>query len=312
VKTSLEEAWIHWKNCLSSFEDENSIFNQIITMVWDTAIYRVILRGRQARLLENPEKPQINTAFHSLIDRNYIQAQCTTIRRLVDNSKYSTMYGDRSVYSLGVLIGDIEKRKVELTRSLYLKLHKMPYDYSEIQKNEREFFFERRFNENLFTLPPELDWQEIMDAHQQFDRLSHVTPETRSPENQINKRVFVGLRAQLSKCEPIVKHVDKFIAHSSTPESRSIIQDPKITLEQIWGAQKILYEVANFLGVSLFLVDTIPLPIESYAFYSHWDKSLFLEEEERQIRDVYEEYQDETDDWRLNNVENIWKVIEEQ
>lgn len=312
MKTSLEEAWIHWKNCLSSFEDENSIFNQIITMVWDTAIYRVILRGRQARLLENPEKPQINTAFHSLIDRNYIQAQCTTIRRLVDNSKYSTMYGDRSVYSLGVLIGDIEKRKVELTRSLYLKLHKMPYDYSEIQKNEREFFFERRFNENLFTLPPELDWQEIMDAHQQFDRLSHVTPETRSPENQINKRVFVGLRAQLSKCEPIVKHVDKFIAHSSTPESRSIIQDPKITLEQIWGAQKILYEVANFLGVSLFLVDTIPLPIESYAFYSHWDKSLFLEEEERQIRDVYEEYQDETDDWRLNNVENIWKVIEEQ
>lgn len=312
MKTSLEEAWIHWKNCLSSFEDENSIFNQIITMVWDTAIYRVILRGRQARLLENPEKPQINTAFHSLIDRNYIQAQCTTIRRLVDNSKYSTMYGDRSVYSLGVLIGDIEKRKVELTRSLYLKLHKMPYDYSEIQKNEREFFFERRFNENLFTVPPELDWQEIKDAHQQFDRLSHVTPETRSPENQINKRVFVGLRAQLSKCEPIVKHVDKFIAHSSTPESRSIIQDPKITLEQIWGAQKILYEVANFLGVSLFLVDTIPLPIESYAFYSHWDKSLFLEEEERQIRDVYEEYQDETDDWRLNNVENIWKVIEEQ
>lgn len=312
MKTSLEEAWIHWKNCLSSFEDENSIFNQIITMVWDTAIYRVILRGRQARLLENPEKPQINTAFHSLIDRNYIQAQCTTIRRLVDNSKYSTMYGDRSVYSLGVLIGDIEKRKVELTRSLYLKLHKMPYDYSEIQKNEREFFFERRFNENLFTVPPELDWQEIKDAHQQFDRLSHVTPDTRSPENQIKKRVFVGLRAQLSKCEPIVKHVDKFIAHSATPESRSGNDFLRIRAAEVWRVQQILYEVANYLGVVLFSVDTAPLPDGPYSSYMNWDKPLFLKDEEHVVYEIFEKFEKETDNWRVNSVENLWKIIEEQ
>lgn len=312
MKTSLDELWVNWKDCLARDDDINPIFNQLTLMVWDTAIYRVILRGRDLRWKANPDNPQVNAEFHNFIDRNYFQTQCATVRRLVDNTRRSIIHGDLGVYSLGALVKDIEKHQDELTRGAFLKVHKMPYDYSDIQDTEREFFFARRFNENLFTVPPDMNWQEIEDAHQQFDRLSNVTQAMRRPDDRIEQRVFVGLRAQMRKCDLIVKHVDKYIAHSSTQESRSKAFDPRPSLSDLWDAQKYLYEIANFLRVSLFLVDTVPLPVESFSFFKRWDKPLFQEDEECHIRDVYKNYEEETDGWRLNSVENMWKVIEEQ
>jgi len=308
VKAPLEEAWNQWRDCLSDYHEGNSIFSQITTMVWDTAIYRVILKGSQLRWEENPEKPQINAELHNFIDRNYFQSQCATVRRLVDKS---TMHGEYGVYSLGALINDIENRKGELTRRAFLDLHSMPYDYSEIQKRERDYIFARGFDENPSIDPSEFDWQKIEDAHSQFDRLSGVKSEERSPDDRIKQQVINGLRAQLSKCDPIVKHVDKYIAHSSTPESRSTILDSRVTLAQVWEAQRILFEIANFLRASLFLVDTQPLPVEYHSFYSDWDQPLFHEDEKDRIYEVYKKYKKETDDWRVNSVENMWKVIEE-
>ena len=308
---SLKAAWVNWKDCLARDDDINPIFNQLTLMVWDTAIYRVILRGRDLRWKVNPDNPQVNAEFHNFIDRNYFQTQCATVRRLVDNTRKSKIYGDYGVYSIGALVKDIENHHCELTRGAFLELHEMPYDYSEVQKRERDFIFARGFDENPFIDPPELDWEIIEDAHRQFDRMSGVSQEKRSPDDRIKQSVFDGLRAQLSKCDPIVKHVDKFIAHSSTPESRSKIPDSRITFSQVWEAQRILYEIANFLRASLFLVDTMSLPVESYSFYSDWDQPLFHEDEKDRIYEVYKKYEKETDDWRVNSVENMWKVIEE-
>jgi len=311
VKASLKETWDLWKNCLSDFEDGNSIFKQITTMVWDTAIYRVILKGRELRWEENPEKPRVNAELHNFIDRNYFQSQCATVRRLVDNTKKSKIYDDYGVYSIGALVKDIENHHSELTRSAFLELHEMLYDYSDVQKREWEFIFARFFDENGTIIPRDLDWQRIEDAHVQFDRLSGVKSEERSPDDRIKQQVINGLRAQLSKCDPIVKHVDKYIAHSSTPESRSTILDSRVTLAQVWEAQRILFEIANFLRASLFLVDTQPLPVEYHSFYSDWDQPLFHEDEKDRVYQVYKKYEKETDDWRVNSVENMWKVIEE-
>ena len=104
MKASLEETWDLWKNCLSDFDDGNSIFKQITTMVWDTAIYRIILKGREIRWEENAEKPQINGQFHNFIDRNYFQSQCATVRRLVDKS---TMRGDLEHLLMTLKIGRV-------------------------------------------------------------------------------------------------------------------------------------------------------------------------------------------------------------
>lgn len=308
MKTSLDESWVNWKDCLARDDDFNPIFNQLRLMVWDTAIYRVILKGRELRWEENPEKPRVNAELHNFIDRNYFQSQCATVRRLVDKS---TMHGEYGVYSLGVLINDIENRKGELTRRAFLDLHSMPYDYSEIQKRERDYIFARGFDENPSIDPSEFDWQKIEDAHSQFDRLSGVKSEERSPDDRIKQQVINGLRAQLSKCDPIVKHVDKYIAHSSTPESRSTILDSRVTLAQVWEAQRILFEIANFLRGILFLDDNMPLPVESYSFYIHWDKALFRENEQNLVYEIHKIYHEETKNWLAESEKNVWKVIEE-
>ncbi len=308
MTTSLEEAWNRWKECLSG-NDRNSIFSQIILMLWDTAIYKIILQGRKLRMKENPENPQVNLQLHKFIDRNYFQAQSAAIRRVVDASY--DMHGSRGVYSLPAIIEDLKDNRDKLNRETYLALRGMPYDYSEIKAKENELFLTNALNPNLFTIPQELNWQRIEDAHRVFDRLSNVDPEKRSPKDLIDEKVFSGLEKKLKECDPLLELVNKYIAHSATPESRSGFNALSIKGAEVWRVQQILYEVANFIGAVLFSVDTMPLPDAPYSSYMNWDKPLFLEEERQGVYDIYKKYEKETDDWRVNSVENMWKVIEE-
>ena len=258
---------------------------------------------------ENLENPQVNLQLHKFIDRNYFQAQSAVIRRVVDNGY--KLHGDRGVYSLAAIIKDLKSNRDKLNRETYLALRGLPYDYSDIQKNERELFLEKISNEDPFSIPPDLDWVKIENAHKVFDRLSNVKPEKRSPEDLIEEKVFLGLENRLKECNRLSELVNKYIAHSATPESREGIDVLSVKGSEVWRLQKILYEVANFLGVVLFSVDTAPLPGAPYSSYLNWDKPLFLEEERQGVYDIYKKYEKETDDWRVNSVENMWKVIEE-
>lgn len=306
---SLEEAWNRWKDCLSG-DDRNSIFSQIILMLWDTAIYKIILQGRQLRMKENPENPQVNLQLHKFIDRNYFQAQSAVIRRVVD--KGYELHGDRGVYSLPAIIKDLKNNRDKLNRETYLILQGMSYDYSDIQNKKHEFIISKVSDKKAFTIPSEFDWEKIENAHRVFDRLSNIEPENRSPKDLIDDRFFEGLEKKLKECDPLLELVNKFIAHSATPESRSKIDVLRINGAEVWRVQQILYQVANFLGVVIFLVDTMPLPVAPYSSYMNWNQPLYLEDEEQVVNDIYKNFEKETEDWRLNSVENMWKVIEEQ
>ena len=239
MKSSLEEAWNHWKDCLSG-DDRNSIFSQIILMLWDTAIYKIILQGRQLRMKENPENPQVNLQLHKFIDRNYFQAQSAVIRRVVD--KGYELHGDRGVYSLPAIIKDLKNNRDKLNRETYLILQGMFYDYSDIQNKKHEVIISKVSDKKAFTIPSEFDWEKIEDAHRVFDRLSNIEPENRSPKDLIDDRFFEGLEKKLKECDPLLELVNKFIAHSATPESRSKIDVLKINGAEVWRVQQILYQ----------------------------------------------------------------------
>jgi hypothetical protein len=130
-KLPLEQAWKNWVDCLKG-DDTNSIFQQITLMIWDTAIFRIIVEARQSQIRKNPQDPEINGALHSFIDRNYFQSQSAFIRRLTDKSYGLT--GKRGVYSVVALINDIGSYRVELTRETFLKFRNMPYDYTKQRK----------------------------------------------------------------------------------------------------------------------------------------------------------------------------------
>lgn len=307
-KLSLEQAWKSWGDCLKG-DDPNSIFQQISTMIWDTAIFHIIIEARQSQIRKNPQDPEINGALHSFIDRNYFQSQSAFIRRLTDQSYGLT--GKKGIYSIGALINDIGSYKAELTRETYLKFRNMPYDYTEIQKKRKEFF-RNQPSGKAFFVPPEFDWESIEEAHQIFDRLSGTTHNNRNPNDLVAERVFVRLQEKLSACQDITKYVDKFIAHSATRESRSIQNETTsaITFRHLWKAHQIIFEVAEFLSVILFSEGHMALAIENPTFFEFWEKPFYEKGEIDLVRTSLENYRKETEEWNSSGVEDMWHWIE--
>ena len=307
-KLSMEQAWKNWGDCLKG-DDPNSIFQQISTMIWDTAIFRIIIAARQSQIKKNPQEPEINGALHSFIDRNYFQSQSAFIRRLTDNSYGLT--GKRGVYSLVALINDVFCYRDELTREMFFKFRNMPYDYTEVQNREREFILTQPLGKAFFV-PSEFDWESIVEAHQIFDRLSGATPNNRNPNDVVAKSVFERLQKKLDRCQEITNYVDKFIAHSATPESRSSkdVNKSAVTFKRLWEAHQIIFEVAEFLSVILFSEGHMALAIENPTFFEYWEKPLYEKGEIDLVRTSFEKYRKETEGWNSNGVEDMWHWIE--
>jgi hypothetical protein len=308
TKLPLEQVWANWVDCLRG-NDTNSIFNQISTMVWDTAIFRLILEGRQIQIENAPKNPAINGSLHSFIDRNYFASQSAYIRRLTDDS-YS-LIGKKGVYSVSALIRDIGNYRSDLTRENYFQLRSMPYDYAEIREKEREFLRTQAVGKAFFV-PSEFDWERIAEAHQLFDRLSGCRYENRQPSDIMLEKVFIRLQEKLAVCKTITDYVDKFVAHSATPESRSSqnIQASKITLRHLWDAQQIIFEVAEFVSGILLSESHMALAIENPGFFQHWNTPIFDQSESARLHEAFKRYRKETENWNQNSVDQIWKLIE--
>jgi hypothetical protein len=305
----LGQAWKIWVDCLDG-KDINSIFQQITLMIWDTAIFRLILEGRQTQIDKNPEAPALNGALHSFIDRNYFQSQVSFIRRLIDKS--NQLIGPRAVYSIYALINDIGDRRNELTREAFFNLRNMSYDFLEIKAREQEFIRKQPVGAGFIRVPHEYDWESISEAHVTFDRLSGKTQKDRQPNDVIPERVFTRLKDKLDTCRNITKYVDKFIAHSATPESRAIqnVGKSKITFNHLWEAHHTIFELAEFLSTILFSEGHMALAIENSDFFQYWDTPMFEEINVDRIRNTLEKYRKETEEWNQDGIEKTWKWIE--
>jgi len=81
----------------------------------------------------------------------------------------------------------------------------------------------------------------------------------------------------MDRCQEITTYVDKFIAHSATPESRSIqdVNKSAVTFKCLWDAHQIIFEVAEFLSAILFSEGHMALAIENPTFFEYWEKPLY-------------------------------------
>jgi hypothetical protein len=307
-KLHIEQAWVNWINCLNG-NDTNSIFRQISTMIWDTAIFRIIVESRQIQVEKNSHEPKINGSLHSFIDRNYFQTQATYIRRITDKTYGLT--GERGVYSIYALLSDISAYRDELTRGTFFRLRNMSYDYEEVRENEREFIRKQPPRIGFF-IPPEYDWESIVEVHEIFDRLGGSSLKHRSPTDKIDERFFTRLQERLSVCQTVTKYVDKFVAHLATPESRSIhsVNESEVTFKHLWEAQQVIFEVAEFLSVILFSEGHVALAIENPDFFQYWETPMFENVDMQRMMSAFDNYRKETEQWNVDGIENTWHWIE--
>jgi len=108
------------------------------------------------------------------------------------------------------------------------------------------------------------------------------------------------LKSKLNKLDNIRKHVNKFIAHSATPESRQKMNADEIalTLERLWQAHKAICETATSIDLCLFTGAARSfLAIYEGDIFEYIDRPLITSDKVGKLREEWEKYQKETDSW---------------
>ena len=211
-----------WIECLCG-TDRHSIMPQIYRMIWNTAAFRAI---NEARRIAPPAKEgsvQLSGLMHELIDEGFFEGQALAIRRLTDT--HSLDDRRRGVWSLIALLNDMQEHVDLMTRQNLFAAEGLEYDVEAVRRRAEEYQQqELRKGTHVYFIPEELDWDRLRDRHEQIDFLARVTPAHRSPDDTVCVAVIERLKNMVNTtCAEVHVHVNKFVAHAASPESRQTV-----------------------------------------------------------------------------------------
>ena len=297
-----------WKVCLDG-EDRNSIITQIHMMIWNAAVFNVINEARKIAPTDTKGRKELNGMLHTFMDRCFVDSQFLCIRRLVDEEGID---GAKGVFSLVSLLKDMKANASLINRRNLFLIDGMEYDYGVVQQKELVYTTEQlKSGKSAYWLPNELCSLTVLRRHELIDFLSQVNPKDRSPKDAIHPRVFDYLIKKIKKAsEGISLFVNKFLAHSASPESRELtnVNALKITFDHLRNAHKVISQVANFIDVSLISRASHNfLPTPQFDQFKFIDKALVATEGVETINKAWREFQNETEQcgqWGLKNIQD--------
>ena len=133
-----------------------------------------------------------------------------------------------------------------------------------------------------------------------MDFLAGVDARTRNPHDTAQAALFQWLEKRLTQCGAMRGFVNKFLAHSATPESRATIdkEETDISLGQILDAHKIICQIAECVSMNLFLSSIgNPLPASVDDPFEHFEKPWATKETTERLRKWRHSYEDSTNEW---------------
>lgn len=267
-------------------------------MLFETLIYKCILKARSIASKDRKNRIKLNGAVHYLIDKCFFNNQLMAIRRLTDKK-------GTDVVSLYKLLNQMKGNCKNLSRLNYfviLKGRGYEYDYSEIEKKHNEYIKKNLRMGEVIGIPDELNWERSERLHFNFDKLSKNKSGNRTPEDIIDNSLFDKLLNELDCCEKLREHVDNFIAHSLKPEKIEKLDDEalRVTFEHLWEAQQIICKVTNFIGLYLLgIVDYELLPIPHGSFLQYIEEPLISKEGKPKLRKEEDEFRNEIRSWKI-------------
>jgi hypothetical protein len=295
-----------WISCLNS-GDPNSIWPQISELLWNDVLFRTIDDLRE----EAADQPTEGVAFNGdvlrLLDAGFVTTQATAIRRLTDKPSKDPQMG---VLSLRRLIEDIKNHRESITREVYVSYDGLPYD----PEGPRQARIEKLIRDGTVSRPSFLPstgpdaWAASLIVHENFDRLSGVTPDKRTRDDLILPNCFDYMENKLKACDSVRKFVDKFIAHAADPVSRHglSVQERQITLDELRFAQKAIYQVADFIYGRLLREGSHgAVPIPQYDHLKNLDKRWVLPERLDFARECWSRHLKVVEAWEQ---ESLWPV----
>ena len=281
-------------------EDRHSIRNQIVQMIWDGAVFRVINEARRLAPAAEEGRVQLNGMTHKLINEGFFASQANAIRCLMDRWQAK---GEKGVYSLYGLLDDMQKNACLMTRENIFAAEGLEYDYEPVRVACYEYGGNQsKAGKGMFMVPQHLNWHRLEKRHKQIDRLSGADNSKRNPDDSICLECFVRLKKKLGVCHEVRTYVNKFIAHAATPGSRASVNadDLTITLGHIWDAHEAICKVANFVSIYLLGGSSFGgLAIPQFDQFKYIDRPLVNAENIHNLRDEWERYDKETHKWGL-------------
>jgi len=248
--------------------------------------------------------------IHDFINQSFFKTQLLSIRKLVDKDfnrvRQNKLY---TVYSLYNLIEDIKKNSALLTRKNILAVHNLPYDYEKAMEYLRQNTPKiKKGNAQVQTyIGKNIDEVEFSkDIHRRIDSITGITADKRSPDDLVlNDNSFKCFDDWLKNSQELYDYVNKYIAHSATPESRRAIPDEiKEALGKILNAHKIICETASFIGNNLLFCgfgDFLPIfqygQFDQFDLFEYLDVPICSKETIEKLRQVWEEYRKKTEQW---------------
>lgn len=302
-----------WIQCFSG-KDRNSILNQIYQMVWNVAVFKVINKARGIAPVNAKDQTEINGMLHQFMDGCFFDSQLLAIRRLTDSSSFD---GPKGVFSLISLLNDMKANASLITRENLFSVEGLEYDYEAIQQRQLAYSFEQsKSGKKAYWIPAELDSHSVRLRHEQIDTLSGVEAKQRTLKDTVRDEIFNCLIKKIDDVsENIGLHVNKYIAHSATPESRKYnnADDVKITLGHLWDVHKVICQVANFMDAYLLSRASHSfLPVPQYDHFEHIDKPLVSTEGVEILSKAWHEFHKETDSWGSWGIRELHKEISQE
>lgn len=294
--------WINWLE-----KDINSIFRQITSMVWDYALFRIVNKLREWASKQPDENVSFNNSVLRLFDVGFVTTQAVAIRRLIDKRK--------DVISLYALLEDIEKNIDLLTRENYVCYDGLPYDYESVRQEEvGKLIFKKGVSGVRFVANegPE-GWAPSERTHKYFDELSGVNPkkQKREKDDQVKIDILKFLEKQINECKEIkniTRYVNKFIAHSATPESRAGLtqEQMEITLNQLEICYKTIWQVAGYISSQLLFESGISgLPTPQFDHLENLDKSWATPAILKKAHEEWRKIEEEIEEWDTDLPERV-------
>ncbi len=278
-------------------ENKNSILMQVQNMLFETLIYKAILKARSIAPKNSKGRIKLNGAVHYLIDKCFFNNQLMTIRRLTDKGQ--------DAISLRKLLNQMKGNCKHLTRENYFKTFQKrgyKYNYSEIKKKQDEYVAKNLRMGEVIEIPEELNWEKSEELHSDFDKLSKSNTDNRKPGDIIDKSIFDKLVDELKPCEKLREHVDHFIAHSLKPGKIEKLDDEalRVTFEHLWKAQQVICKVTKF--IDLYLLGRVShglLPFHHGSFLQYIEEPLISEERKKELHIEEEIFRDEIRSWKI-------------
>lgn len=266
-----------WSDALIG-TDPHSIKNQIITVLWEDAIFRTVNEARRLFVETPHDKKGFNRDVIDLLDKGFVVSQIMAIRRLTEPGFPDP---EKAVISLTPLLADMERNCALLTREHYVCYDGTPFECPPDKIHDPEYFH----------------WSIRQET---FDRLSDKKDKTRQRQDGFDGNLFAKLKKELGACQDFRTYANKFVAHAAAPSAKrdQIKKERRMTLNKFDAAYRAIIQVASFLSTALLYEHSLgQVQTPLYDHLENLDKPMILESEYRALSDYWHKRVQEVERW---------------